>query len=264
MTDMPARAHTPVIMAAVVAGVALAACDSTQAEHATPDAYAYPGTVLWFTADHPTVREPGDVVDVGREPESLPPFVLDFDPDGLRYADGQVGEAACLLPGSEFALRLDPSLDLAQPMDYRRKSLAFWVRPEALTTEPTPIFTAIHGPNAGMQITVDVENTTLHAWDDNRNWHQTISQGALTENDWTHLALTLNAAHVDAARDGLRFYVDGHSGEPATAKIIMDQQGRLVFHAHGDAAVCFDEVALYMDALTGESVRDLYRYGLDH
>lgn len=78
--------------------------------------------------------------------------------------------------------------------------------------------------------------------------------------------MTLDASHPKVAERGLHLHVNGVQYGPASTLPLASHSPTLAFHAAPSAGrggeVCFDEIAVFMDPLTPDSVSDLYTYGL--
>lgn len=253
------------ILIGIISGYSIAGNAETRPDQHIPDPYAYPGAVLWFSADHPHIWATGDEIDVGREAFALPRFVLEYADGTLRRGPGRVGKAACILADNTLTFTIHSEETLSEPLQYAKKSVAFWVKPSLLSSEPITLYSSHFSTDAGIEITASNEQTRLRAWDDEQRWESTLEGGPLVTGEWSHLVLTLDASHQYVAQYGLHFYINSQQHGPTSILLFSDLQPAMTLHSppsKPEAEFCYDEVAIFMDPLTRHSVSDLYTYGL--
>ncbi|MCH8550976.1 MAG: LamG domain-containing protein [Natronospirillum sp.] len=250
------------VIAALTLGLLVAGCEKPQqsdARQAAIGAYDYPGSVLWFSADHDDIQAPGDRITAGRENALLPPTHIQFDPEHLSYEPGKRGQAACLQYGDlRFVMN---SEELEEPLQYTVLTFAFWINPGLPVDSTRRLFSSDFTPQSGLRVLANPSQLDVLLWDRLQDWHVHLKGPALPATEWSHVALTINASDSGARHDGVQLYVNGKRTDQADAVVLTDVNPAYRLHGHpGEDTHCVDDWLLYLDPLTEQSLREV----MDH
>jgi hypothetical protein len=186
---------------------------------------------------------------------------------------GIIGNEAVVFDGNADYVSIENATQI-NSSPHGLRTIAFWFKADSPGTSSAEVLYEEGGASRGLNLYIENSRIYFGGWNNNENgWNQTFLSAPLTDSDWHHAALVLDADGVTTAEptamsgyldgllvsQGLGAILNGHTGAIA----IGGRRGDTRFHTGNSSgngsyfAGCVDDFRLWNRALSQTEVAQL-------